>query len=217
GGSNITIRYNVFHDWTGTGFKSAGCATCNAYYNIVYHNGYMGAQLYGGSSNVNIFNNVFYNNGQGPYGYGGFHLVNQGGLSTNVVLKNNIFLNNTNVNVAGEQVTIDLAPAGFAEDYNLLYSSTGTNLAQYNGVDYTWSAWKTAGFDTHGVNANPNFSNVATGYFTLLSTSPAINVGANLGATYQYGLSPSSVWPSAVSTFNQNSYGSGWDMGAFVF
>jgi hypothetical protein len=215
GGSNINVGYNVLHDFTGTGFKTAGCATCNVYYNLVYHNGYIGAQLYGGSSNVNFFSNVFYNNGWGQYGTGGFHLVNQGGASSNITLNNNIFLNNINVAVAGEQVTVDASSVtGFAEDYDILFSSVGTDIAQYGGTDYSWSGWQGIGYDTHGVNADPLFTSASGGVFTLQSGSPAIGAALNLGPPYQNGLNPAySTWINGLVTAPQSA---SWNIGAFV-
>jgi hypothetical protein len=38
-----------------------------------------------------------------------------------------------------------------------------------------------------------------------------------LGAVYQNGLAAASSWPSGVSLLNQNSVGSGWEIGAYVF
>lgn len=63
---------------------------------------------------------------------------------------------------------------------------------------------------------DPLLVNASAGNFTLSSSSPAIDAGANLGSIYQLGLASSSTWPSGVVTLNQNSYGSGWDIGAYV-
>jgi hypothetical protein len=57
----------------------------------------------------------------------------------------------------------------------------------------------------------------STGNFSLLAVSPAINSGVNLGATFQMGLAPAAVWPGGVSLLNQNSAGSGWEIGGYVY
>lgn len=52
--------------------------------------------------------------------------------------------------------------------------------------------------------------------FRLQSNSPAINAGANLGTSYDNALNSNhTILP--VSTLNQDNYGSGWEIGAFVF
>jgi hypothetical protein len=51
--------------------------------------------------------------------------------------------------------------------------------------------------------------------FRLQSSSPAINAGLNLGMANQNGWNPNSTnWPP--TTVNQNTQGSGWEIGAFV-
>ena len=44
-----------------------------------------------------------------------------------------------------------------------------------------------------------------------------IDAGVNLGSAYQNGLAAASSWPGGVSLLNQNSFGSGWEIGAYVF
>ena len=66
-------------------------------------------------------------------------------------------------------------------------------------------------------SADPGLANASalssTGNYALLAVSPAINAGVNLGSTYQMALSPASSWPGGVSLLNQNSAGSGWEIG----
>jgi hypothetical protein len=38
-----------------------------------------------------------------------------------------------------------------------------------------------------------------------------------LGSTYQLALSPSFSLPGGIVLLNQNSFGGGWEMGAYVF
>jgi hypothetical protein len=70
---------------------------------------------------------------------------------------------------------------------------------------------------TGTIISDPKFTNSVGNDLTLQSSSPAIDAGLNLGATYQLGLAPGSVWTSAVSTLNQNNYGAGWEIGAYVY
>ena len=68
----------------------------------------------------------------------------------------------------------------------------------------TYSQWTTTdGYNANGVNDDPDFTNAASGDFTLLSASPAINAGTTL----------------ATVTTDRNKVtrpqGSAYDMGAY--
>ncbi len=51
----------------------------------------------------------------------------------------------------------------------------------------------------------------------LRSGSPCIDSGLNLGSTYELGLNPSSYWTNGVGLLNHNLYGTGWEIGPFVY
>lgn len=102
---------------------------------------------------------------------------------------------------------------------NVSHSVARTNRISWNGVTYTASdqaAWIAAGHPNEQFT-DPLLVNVATGDLTLQSESPAINAGANLGVDYDDALNPSSTWPDGVTTVDQDDYGTGWDIGAFVY
>ena len=88
-------------------------------------------------------------------------------------------------------------------DGGFYYNDALRNLA-YIKTNAKWEA--------KGVVANPMFANAATGNFTLLSTSPAIETGVNLGTSYKMGLSPNS---SAL--LDQTANSSLWDIGPYVY
>jgi hypothetical protein len=130
------------------------------------------------------------------------------------VIKNNIFY--ASVSSSGDINTNGSTPTLSVVDYNLVYGIS--NPYNWGGATYsTPSAFFTAsGQGQHDIKSDPKFTTNGSN-FSLLSTSPAIDVGTNLGSTYQLGLSSISAWPSSVTTLNQNSNGSGWDMGAYVY
>jgi hypothetical protein len=141
--------------------------------------------------------------------------ISQASTSTGALVKNNIFY-------TGAYASVDASSeAGTAYDYNDYFSASGSPFS-WSGTAYPFSGWQTnAAQDAHSLNVDPSLSNAfslaSTGNYSLLAVSPAIDAGVNLGATYQMGLSPSSSWPGGVSQLNQNSAGSGWEMGAYVF
>ncbi len=88
-------------------------------------------------------------------------------------------------------------------DYNLHYSPASSNVATLDGSGQTWSEWQSMGFDMHGVNADPQVTDLSGADFTLRATSPAVDTGLDLGSPYD-------VDVDGVS----RPQGAGWDMGA---
>ena len=135
--------------------------------------------------------------------------------STGTLVKNNIVY-------AGGYVVVDsTSETGSAFDYNDYFSASGTPF-RWGGTAYTLANWQTnSSQDAHSFSADPSLTNASplssTGNYALLAISPAINAGVNLGSTYQMALSPASSWPAGVSLLNQNSAGSGWEIGAYVY
>ena len=164
--------------------------------------------LNGGAGSL-IYNNAIY----GPSVANPALLVSNG--STGVGAKNNIFY-------TGGYASVDAgSESGAAIDYNVWFSASGTPF-NWGGVAYTLANWQANSLqDAHSFSADPGFVNAAplssTGNYSLLAISPAINSGVNLGSTYQMELSPASSWPGGVSLFNQNSAGSGWEIGGYVY
>ncbi|HZH27651.1 MAG TPA: choice-of-anchor Q domain-containing protein [Azospirillaceae bacterium] len=64
-------------------------------------------------------------------------------------------------------------------DNNLIWAPNGY-VASVNGSTKSWSGWQALGYDTHGVNADPKFTNLAGKVLTLSSVSPAIDKGIAL-------------------------------------
>jgi len=64
--------------------------------------------------------------------------------------------------------------------------------------------------------ADPLYTNPSAPDFTLQSGSPAIDNGADLGVAYDDALKAGSSWPDSVVTADQDLYGVGWEIGAYV-
>jgi hypothetical protein len=103
--------------------------------------------------------------------------------------------------------------SGFECDYNIYYVPGGASpYFVYHEVRINWTAWRALGYDAHSYyTIDPNFISTTT----LVPTS-RLDYGANLGSTYQVGLSTSAVWTvcSDPATTNQNGT---WQVGARVY
>jgi hypothetical protein len=166
--------------------------------------------MFSGSTGDIVYNNTVY----GPLNTNA--AISQVSTSTGALVKNNMFY-------TGAYASVDsTSETGTAYDYNDYYSSSSGTPFSWGGTAYNFANWKTNSTeDAHSLNSNPTLANAAGlgsgGNYALVTGSPAINAGANLGSTYQNALSPASSWPSGVSLINQNSAGSGWEIGAYVF
>jgi hypothetical protein len=153
---------------------------------------------------------IFYNNTiYGPSNTNA--AISQTSTSTGALVKNNIFW-------TGAYASVDsTSETSTAYDYNDYYSASGSPF-NWGGTAYTFATWKTASSqDAHSITSNPLLANGPGANFSLLAGSPAIDAGVNLGSTYQMELGPSTAWPSGVSLLNENNYGAGWEIGAYVF
>ncbi len=66
-------------------------------------------------------------------------------------------------------------------DYNLHWRADGAPNIRWGTTYPTWAQWQAMGYDLHGVNGDPLLVSASTSDFTLQSTSPCINAGANVG------------------------------------
>jgi hypothetical protein len=89
-------------------------------------------------------------------------------------------------------------------NHNLIWAPNAT-IASVNGNNLTWAQWQALNYDRNGVNANPQFTNVASQIFTLQSTSPAIQAGAII-----------SQFTTDINGFSRSQY-SPYDIGAYLY
>lgn len=154
-----------------------------------------------GSGGAEFYNNTVIINTQGSNGTGypiyiGVNDSNEN--SDSVTFKNNILYMGTGISsaivTAGADQGIDNV-----YDCNLCYSYDDEDIKyEEDGTVYTgWAAVQAAGYETNGVNENPQFG---TGYRLKLN-SPAFNAGINTG--YNTGLSRKTIWGTKVYTTNQ--------------
>ena len=213
-GTTLTASHNLIYGTYGYGVNVGsgggaglvGGSTLTFYGNLldISQANNIGLLFTGSTGNI-VYNNTIY----GPANTNA--AISQASTSTGTLVKNNIFW-------TGAYATVDASSeASSAYDYNDYFSASGTPFS-WGGTAYTFANWKTnSAQDAHSLNSDPKLTNGAARNFSLVIGSPAIDAGTNLGATYQMALSPSSSWPSGVTLLNQNSFGAGWEMGAFVF
>jgi hypothetical protein len=160
--------------------------------------------------NPKVYNNTIYNVGTNGDGIQVTGTTN----TTGVTIKNNL------IDTAAANL-IDFASGTTTSadvDYNR-YNPDGASQFVWNGSGSDdFADWQSdSGQDSNGSVGDPLFTAAGTGDFTLASGSPAIDSGIGIGAAYDDGLNSTSSWPSSVSLLDQDLYGEGWEMGAYVY
>lgn len=182
---------NSFYDNT---FVISSLGTGKALFNLV------------GCTGWKIHNNSIYGSNTQP-------VISATSTSTGLEAKNNA------IKAAANCFTVDASSiTSSAIDYSDCYAQTG-NYGSWNGTAYaSFAAWK-AGSSQDGnviAPADPLWNNPSAGDFTLLSGSPLIDSGSNLGSTFQSANDPAAAsWPYSQGV--QGSYGAAWEIGAFLY
>lgn len=127
-----------------------------------------------------LANGKIINNTIAYTGYNGIANSN----AQNVIIENNIFYNIGDSLKSHPYYTFDIywypitSSNGNVMNANLYYSNNGNrNLVYLYDVKKSLSELKTLGFEKEGIQADPEFVNVAGGNYTLRSNSPAIDAG----------------------------------------
>jgi hypothetical protein len=199
---NFEIADNYFEDTLSPDFGSTAwiyieyvCRNFNIHHNILNASrAYYGIRILGDGFQVQgnhvLANNVIANaNGMGSYG---LHIMQSSGAT----LVNNIFYDDdTAYFIATDSMT------GFTGDYDLLFATDGTTdivtldagpAASPAGTSYTLASLQAAGYELHGIEANPQwsvpFANISTNPigFKPSPTSPAKDHGKMLTYTQDF-------------------------------
>jgi Protein of unknown function (DUF1565) len=191
GGASILIEGNIVHH-SNIGIELAsehkGRNTSNiiARNNLVYLNTGPGFSLggyskkTGGTDQCTVVNNTFFGNdtlmtGSGEVQFQYF----PAGVSNNIFENNILYTNKQNLLISNP-----FSSPIVKLDYNLYYTPSGKSPDwQWNKKDYSSLSQyqKASGGDSHSLFADPQFVNTTTPILYVLSTSPAINAGSDLG------------------------------------
>ena len=212
---NVVAKYNYLDDIpmgiirkSASNMKNTGGGVA---YNIV--KGGVVGMVIKGMSNVNIYNNTFYNDRTTAQTWrplihiytntdNGNHSV-----SHSTKIYNNIFYTKY------QTLSITIADAesltGLECDYNVYWCESGTPRFSVNGSIKTFAQWQAMGYDAHSVVINPQFED-----FENFVPAKRLDYGKDLGAEWKDGLATNAVWGTIdPATAVQNGV---WQAGAVV-
>jgi hypothetical protein len=99
--------------------------------------------------------------------------------SPNSIAKNNIIVSNKSyaraIRISGTR------PSPGNINYNIYYTPSSTQPVWHEGAAYyTWSQWKSLGYEARGINQEPRLKAIVGLDFSLQDTSPAIDAGVTI-------------------------------------
>jgi hypothetical protein len=206
-GTNFTVRYNTFSQIYDAAITSQSwdasqtLSNHNYYYNIVTNcdTGFCLFVQGSGStaSRINVYNNVFYNNG-GGWSHSqrpdtnissGFQLFNSlSGAVSGCHFENNIVYNSAVAQLAFVSTSANLS--AWTVNYNGWYPDSSSGFYLAAGAS-NFAGWKSeTSQDANSITGNPLFVSTSTPDFHLQTGSPAIQAGVNVGLTTDYAGNP---------------------------
>jgi len=192
--NNIIIRDNYFSNIVGGGIFLQSANGVKIYYNIFVIGknlghaivlSYNSTYLTYAPHNIDIYNNTIIL--PPDLSSGGILLYGKTQID-NITIKNNLMYSTAfNYN----HYFIDQQAGGGTHLYinnNLYYTAGGqSDRWRIRGTSYdTFNKWKSLGFDSEGLYANPIFKNYSNEDYSLQPNSPAINSGVNVGLSNDY-------------------------------
>jgi parallel beta-helix repeat protein len=179
--ADITIRSNYIEQRNTKTYNAQGIwmedsnGTLRVYNNVVYAPNT-------GNTLIGVRNNtagkatlIAYNNTLVGGGWGNIYIQN----SPKSVAKNNIIVSNKSyaraIRISGTR------PSPGNINYNIYYTPSSPQPVWHEGVAYyTWSQWKSLGYEARGINQEPRLKTVAGLDFSLQDISPAIDAGVTI-------------------------------------
>jgi len=194
-----TVRYNRLYNNYKYQLHSIGDCVTTAYGNLIWSD----TDIVAGNliwvqndAILNFYNNTVVLNVDSPAT--GLFLIGSAVTQTQNI-KNNIFYGGTYAidNNSANSPILNI-------DYNDYFGQTsGTIDGSTDGG--------------HSITSDPGFGDRNNDNLTPKSTSSVFDVGTNLGSDYDDALLPSSTWTSSILTGDQDSFGNGWDIGAYIY
>jgi hypothetical protein len=225
------IRHNLVSGNQAIGIFIEASDHCHVYGNVLADNALGGeagvftnasikvdARERATSNNNLIFNNTI------AGGFHGIHVTTynqQSGCAvSNNIVKNNIVVGTVDAALRTAYGGDNDGVWGAGNTYqNNSFGAEGPGFVRWGAATYdTYESWEAAAPGASGnIEGDPQL--VPSGATSLYpsSGSPCIDAGENLGSDYDDGLRSISTWPNGVLTTDQDAYGSGWEVGAYVY
>ena len=226
-----SVRYNLIYDNEKNGIFLESSGYCHIYGNVLSNNAKSADQGLFTNAGIRVDarestssdNNLIYNNTI-VGGYHGIHITTYN-QAAGCSVSNNIFKNNIVDRTVGAALRANrggdndgVNGSGNLYQHNCL-GEESPGFVDWDATAYnTYESWEAAATGaSDNVEGDPELAGAGFSQLYLTSTSPCIDAGADLGSPFEAGLRNASVWTGSVMLRDQGSYGTGWDVGAYVY
>lgn len=214
--SNVIARYNYLNNVPMGIIRKSGNNMSNTGGGVAYNiiKGGAVGMVVKGMSNVNVYNNTFYNDRTTSQTWRPLlHIyTNTDGGRYSVAHGTKIYNNIFYTKYQTFAITIDDAESlkELKCDYNVYWCESGSPRFSINGSVKTFAQWQAMGYDTHSVVVNPEFKDLVN-----FAPSKRLDYGTDLGVQWATGLSTRAVWSNKdPETVSQNGT---WQVGAVIY
>ncbi len=221
--TSTNIYRNLIYDNLNSGIASdqpgTTTITVNIFNNIIHSNGGGILNLPSNTLSMRVYNNVLYHNvNLLGTDVAAQHEIMTGNIRMLRVNNNVIFPADDSIDIAYDHyayfINGNILSVGISS--NCVYNASSPYVAFDSGATLTWEDWQSMGLDSRSINSNPILKDPGNNQFYLNTTSPCIGRGRDLGDALNGSLNQNSVWPDSVNTLDQDDYGMGWEIGAYV-
>ncbi len=166
-----------------------------------------------GMSNVNIYNNTFYNDRTPAQTWRPLiHIYTNTDRKGYSVAHGNKIYNNifyTKYETLSITIEDDESLKGLECDYNVYWCETGMPKFKVSGRVISFAEWQAMGYDAHSIVKNPDFKD-------MISFVPEnkLKYGTKLGAEWKLGLAPDAQW--GVNDPKTSAQKGKWQVGAVI-
>lgn len=212
---NITFRFNSVHDNKNSNIVISGLVSdAFVHNNLIYNTTTQHGISASDGDNIHIYGNTLINNdGSADDRF----QITCASTTSNVTIKNNIIYS------YGHNDLMYITALGtITLDNNRYYYTSGDIRFYWYGsyVSFATLQGSPHNQELNGTEGDPLLTSISTQDFTLTASSPCIDNGADLGATYDDGLANTtnfSTFPPTINLLDQDSYGTAWEIGAYVY
>lgn len=214
--SNVVVKYNYLNYVPMGIIRKSGNNMSNTGGGVAYNivKGGCVGMVIKGMSNVNIYNNTFYNDRTTSETWRPLvHIytntdAGRYSVAHGTKIYNNIFY--TKYQTFAITIDDNESLKDLKCDYNIYWSESGSPRFSVNGSTKSFSEWQAMGYDAHSVVLNPKFKD-----FTNFVPSVRLDYGTDLGPEWKDGLAINAQWGTTdPATTSQNGK---WQVGAVIY
>ena len=225
-----TIRHNLIYDNKGNGIFMEISSNTVVHGNVLHNNATNASGEPGGvvidsrinfSSDHNLISNNTIHGGRNGIRVDTYYQSSGCSISNNTII-NNIVVGQSDRVLYADGGGNNVGPYGSGNVYdNNCFGAEFDNFIRWGNLSHlhdTYDSWEAEhGESWAQVEGDPQLAGTSMHSLYLAAGSPCRDAGVNLGPIYDDALLETAGWVDSVETSDQDWYGGGWDVGAYLY